>query len=299
MLSLDPPPPFAPDEASACAACGASLAGRFCAACGERRPSPEDERLGPFLREQWHEATAADGKLWATLKGLFVPGKLTEEYFAGRRGRYVRPVRIFLVANVAFFLTLSAMGANSIFQGRASTQRTATWYGSWATEQLAAAAEREGVEQALYDAAFDQRSTALANSLVGLMVPLFALVTAVALFWRRASGVRHVVFATHFLAFAMAGSIAVAVVLAPVLFAVHAWSLVPPDHWLRYSMDPIIGIVLLVYLTLALRRAFALRWWQTVATVAALAFAGIPLVSAGYRFALFLVALWTTNVPTV
>ena len=37
---------------------------------------------------------------------VFRPGFLTREYFAGRRRRYVRPARLFLVASVLLFAAL-------------------------------------------------------------------------------------------------------------------------------------------------------------------------------------------------
>ena len=228
-----------------------------------------------------------------------MPGRLTEEYFAGRRGRYVRPVRIFLVANVVFFLALSVMNANSIFQGRADTQRTALVYGTWASRQIDRAARASGASEAVYVAAFDRQSGRLANSLVGVMVPAFAFVLAVVLFRRRASGVRHLVFSTHFLAFAMAGSIAVALVWVPIVFLANRYEWVPPDHWLRFSMDPVIGVALLVYLWAALRRAYDLQAWAAGVATAVVVFAGVPVVTTVYRFVLFVVALWTTEVPTV
>ncbi len=282
-----------------CAVCDRPATERYCAGCGERHPSPDDERLGPFLRDQFHEVTSADGKLWRTVRALFTPGRLTTEFFAGRRGLYVRPVRIFLVANVLFFLMLTAIGANSSFQGRASTQRASGWYGPWATARLAEATDRAGVPPEVYDAAFDQKSNTLATSLVGLVVPLLALVFAAALVWRRVSGVRHLVFATHYIAFAMAGSMVVAFVWLPVVTLVRALDLLAPDHWLTYSMDPVIGVVLLVYLAFALRRVYTLGWAQTMAVTAGVSVVGVPLVVKAYQLVLFVVALWTTKLPTV
>lgn len=299
MAETVPPATLAPATAALCAACGAPLAGRFCSACGERRPSPDDERLGPFLREQWQEVTSADGRLWATIKAIFVPGKLTTEFFAGRRGRYVRPVRIFLVANVLFFLALNVFGATSAFLGQANVQRSADYYGAWATEQLVEAAERTGLSQEAYDAAFDRQSGTLATSLVGLMVPMLALVLAVALFWRRVSGVRHLVFATHYLAFAMLGTLVVAVVWIPFVAILQVTGWIEPASWMAYTMDPLVLTVLGVYLLLGLRHVYALRWWQSAATTGIVVAAGIPAVTMAYRFVLFVVALWTTDVPAV
>lgn len=52
-----------PESAADGAACAVPLVGPFCHACGERHPTPDDERLGPFLHEQFHEVTSADGRL--------------------------------------------------------------------------------------------------------------------------------------------------------------------------------------------------------------------------------------------
>ena len=45
-----------------------------------------------------------DSKFLATLKGVFVPGFLTREYLAGRRERYEKPFRLYVVVNVLYFL---------------------------------------------------------------------------------------------------------------------------------------------------------------------------------------------------
>jgi hypothetical protein len=57
-----------------------------------------------FLREAMGRYVALDGRLWRTLAALlFRPGRLTTEYFAGRRRRYIRPARLFLVLSLALF----------------------------------------------------------------------------------------------------------------------------------------------------------------------------------------------------
>ena len=105
-----------------CAACGTSLEGLYCHGCGERRPQPEDESLGRVLREAFHDVTSADGKLWRSLQVVFVPGRLTTEYFSGRRGRYLRPVRLFLAFNVILFFLLGFLQRNPLV-GELNLQR--------------------------------------------------------------------------------------------------------------------------------------------------------------------------------
>src|SRR5688500_1773673 len=88
----------------ACLNCGAPLEGKFCGACGQRDIPPY-----PSVRELANDAIAEfsgwDGRLAATLRSLVQrPGFLTREFLAGRRARYISPVRIYLTASVLYFL---------------------------------------------------------------------------------------------------------------------------------------------------------------------------------------------------
>jgi hypothetical protein len=82
-----------------CASCGASLGeGRYCPQCGEAVVHQGDLSFGHLTHDFVHEFTHLDGKIWRTLKALLLtPGKLTKEYWEGRRGLWVRPLRLYLV----------------------------------------------------------------------------------------------------------------------------------------------------------------------------------------------------------
>jgi hypothetical protein len=87
----------------ACLNCGAPLAGRFCASCGQKASSPNPS-ISDFLHELAHEVLHVDGKIVQTLRLLVVrPGALTREQFAGRRSRYVPPIRLYLTLSVLYF----------------------------------------------------------------------------------------------------------------------------------------------------------------------------------------------------
>ena len=92
---------------SVCRNCGTHVgAARFCGACGQ------STTLHPLtVREFFHEFithnVALEGALWRTLKALLLhPGSLTVEYLAGRRARYIAPLRLYL----SFSLILFAFG---------------------------------------------------------------------------------------------------------------------------------------------------------------------------------------------
>jgi hypothetical protein len=98
----------APGVAQRCENCGSEVVQRYCGACGQR--------LDPPVHSLWHfsqvaaeDLTHADSRLWRTLGALlFRPGFLTREFLAGRRARYLPPVRLYLVLSVAFFLFAAA-----------------------------------------------------------------------------------------------------------------------------------------------------------------------------------------------
>lgn len=89
-----------------CANCGTPVDDAYCPHCGQETAIALPTARA-FLREAAGRYVAFDGRLWRTLGALFTrPGYLTREYLAGRRRRYVRPGRLFLVLSLALFAVL-------------------------------------------------------------------------------------------------------------------------------------------------------------------------------------------------
>ncbi|HHP7238295.1 DUF3667 domain-containing protein [Longibacter sp.] len=92
---------------SACANCGAPLVGPYCSQCGQRAA----ERIVPLheMTQEWVEDLFEfDLRIFRTLPTFFFkPGRLTKEYVRGRRVRYVRPLRLYLVASFILFTLLA------------------------------------------------------------------------------------------------------------------------------------------------------------------------------------------------
>jgi hypothetical protein len=69
-----------------------------------RRTVPVTE----FAREFANEAFSLDSRLRLTLKPLFFePGAVPRDYVAGHRARFVPPIRVFVFASFAMFVTMS------------------------------------------------------------------------------------------------------------------------------------------------------------------------------------------------
>ncbi|MBU6476911.1 MAG: DUF3667 domain-containing protein [Xanthomonadaceae bacterium] len=96
--------PAPPSSLGNCENCGAPLYGKYCYACGQ--PTHGLVRhFGSVLSDIADSVLNVDERLFRTIGPLyFRPGKLTLDYFAGRRARYVTPFRmVFFLAIVAFF----------------------------------------------------------------------------------------------------------------------------------------------------------------------------------------------------
>ena len=78
-----------------------------CSQCGQK---PTDGRMTmhDLLHEFVHTLFHLDGKLFWTLKHLFIPGKLTTEFFKGHHKRYAHPVQLFLVLGALAFGVLTS-----------------------------------------------------------------------------------------------------------------------------------------------------------------------------------------------
>ena len=91
-----------------CANCGARLAERYCARCGQ--DSHVSLSLGHFLHEFAEGLLHVDSKFWRTLRALLSrPGLLTQEYLDGKRARYSPPFRSYLVISIAYFVLVSVL----------------------------------------------------------------------------------------------------------------------------------------------------------------------------------------------
>jgi hypothetical protein len=96
--------------ASDCANCNVPVSGKYCHECGQAT-ALHPPSIGEFLHEFVGHYVALESKLWQTLKLLVLkPGKLTLEYLAGRRVRYIEPLRVYLTFSLIFFALFKFMG---------------------------------------------------------------------------------------------------------------------------------------------------------------------------------------------
>lgn len=196
-----------------CPTCHAAIQGRYCAVCGEKRPSVQPRTVLGFLRAAAARLLDADNRLYRSLWMLFArPGTLTTAYLKGQRRPYLGPLQLFVLVNAAFYLfAASPIGIDTFrtplryhvtsdnFYHKAIAQR---WVSEkigapegWSYEAAQAAAdslERAGADSTAYAELpprasqealrafqsyadqFDRQADWLSKSLVFLCIPMLA-----------------------------------------------------------------------------------------------------------------------------
>jgi Protein of unknown function (DUF3667) len=171
-----------------CHNCGIRLAGRYCAACGQKAV-PLSVTLHEFFHELIHETLHVDGRIFQSIRRLLLsPGFLTREYLQGRRARWISPIRLYLVFSVIFF-ALSAPGGPGPMRLRIAGTRG---------ETQAEALQKLGYEDE--DELRQETNRALlrwAPRVMFVLLPFFAWLVAIAYRGVDRNYLHHLIFALH------------------------------------------------------------------------------------------------------
>jgi hypothetical protein len=252
-----------------CRNCSAPAPGKFCGECGQSTAlHPPTAR--EFLHEFIGHHVALEGKLWVTLrKLLFAPGSLTVEYFAGRKLRYINPLRLYLTVSLILFAVLGLIDPKvnvATFDPKTGTvsaplsheesmrlaQKSAddlSFAPDWAKQHL-----RQFLELPA-----EQQRARMGRAFVSYSpYAFFLLLPALALLLKLLYRKRGVYYGEHLVC-------ALHLQTAGFIFALADMVLVPP------AAQSVVQLVLVVYSTVALRRVYGGRWWAAFLRVLVLA----------------------------
>ncbi len=88
-----------------CLNCGTIVQGRYCHVCGQENVVPK-ETFWHMVTHFFYDITHFDCSFFTTVKDLiFRPGFLSNEYIAGRRVKYLHPIRMYVFTSAIFFLS--------------------------------------------------------------------------------------------------------------------------------------------------------------------------------------------------
>ena len=281
-------------EPARCRNCSAVLLGRYCANCSQAA----DVHV-PSTTELMHELleglTHSDSRLWRTLLLLwFKPGKLTQEFVAGRRVAYLPPFRLYLILSIIFFLiasfmhttgrviqfdngttTFTAPGApRPVIPPKAAPPATAP-----AEARSAAGAKscddinfitfashpqwNQRIKHACAEVVRDNGDNLL-HVAIGTMskamfifLPLIAFLHMLLYWWPRYRYAEHLLFFVHLHAFYFS----VAIVMVSAINLARSW---PGLEGVADVVETVLGWCLPIYTLIAMRRVFKRSWVGTV-----------------------------------
>ena len=256
-----------------CLNCGAALHGSFCSACGQRSVPP-DPSVAEVAGDAWHELSGYDGRIAATIRGLLRPGYLTREYVAGRRARYLSPVRLYLIVSVIYFLTASSAPASMSTRpgqldapgglqiGVTGSANGVELNPEERAQLLASADKAPAVLRPLLRAlasdpvGFRARVLTIMPRVFFALLPVFAVI--VALFYRGRRFPTSLVFAVHLHAFAFTA------------FTLPEAAKLTGSVGFEVAVSGVMTVAFTAYALLALRAVFGGSWPATVVKAAAI-----------------------------
>lgn len=273
-------------EAIECQSCGTQGMGLYCSACGERRLDASQRSIRVLIGHALWEATSIDGKLLKTFKAFFFkPGFLSWAHWQGVRRPYMKPLTLFLLFNLLYFL----MSPLTDFTLPLDNQKYQP-YGAWLTGIIDDYLARSGRTFEAVAAEYDAVTAVVAKSIVILSVPFLIPFVWMANPSRKFFLVDHTVFALHAYSFLLVWLVIVAA------FGGTAYYLFGEIVTRVSIVFFLIGFLTpLAYLIVAQRGMYGDVWWR--ATLKGLwLYAGLVFSHFVYRFVQFWLVWWQVAV---
>ena len=273
-----------------CPGCDRRRTTAFCSACGEEPLRPRDLKVDDLATRIFAALSSVDGKLLRSARALLTtPGALTLSYVAGSRRSFLGPLQLFLVANALFFAVQSWTHL-AIFSSPLESHLHIQDWQEIARTMTAARLEARHQSLSAFAQSFDSAALLNAKSLIILMALAFApLLPLLYPGARRAFGA-HVLFSVHLYTFILL-LLCVSMLLAEVDLLLGGGGLASGRVDVALSLFNLIGCAL--YLYPATGRFYGSRGWTRVAKVLLLT-AAVGGIALGYRFAIFLITLYTS-----
>ncbi len=270
-----------------CVSCNSIVTGPYCSACGEAVLDEEALTLRGFLLGSVRILLDFEHGLWPSVKLLVTkPGFLTREYLAGRRVGYVKPLRLFLMINVLYFLVQPQLLSNT-YNTRLNGHMHRQVYSPLVEPLVIKTITERGVDLDSYTEKFDAVSARMASTLVVILVPIFSLATGL-LFWRRKiPAVGHLVFSLHFLGYyLLVGSVGLGALMRVVYVVFNKYDMDDTMVLNELNLTFIMFAISVAFLWPAIRRVFGVGNLGAMGTASIFGLFFFPMVFF-YRYLLF------------
>jgi len=244
-----------------CKTCSNSFSGKYCNQCGEKVYAEHDKSIAHVAHEVLHFVTHLDGTLLTTIKTIFTrPGKLALDYCNGSRKKYFKPISLFLLCIVLYLLFPKFDGLNMKFNSYISSQNNYTWL-TWPTAREKMGSHSITLQE--LNEKYNKQSAKVSKIFLLVLIPLTALVFYILFFTKRRYFFDHFIMATEFTSI----MVIIVFLLLPLIIAVSGLIYAPTARF--FNDDNIIPVavihlVLLIYLSFALKRFYQQSWLLSI-----------------------------------
>lgn len=240
--------------------------------------------------------THFDSKILGSILMLIKkPGQLSQLYCSGKRVKYAKPLQLFLVINVVFFLLLSVAKINT-FTTPLSVQMNNIEYSKYATSMVEHKLDKNNISSEEYtrrvndySQKFDTKVNLFSKSLIIIIAPLFALVLQLLFINKKRLYTENFIFALNFLSWLLLVFIAIQLIILPVKYLFHVEQNIVRD----VVLAPLIFIAIGTYCFFAARIFYNEKRWVTFVKCLILPYLFLWVLNA-YRFILFLITYYAT-----
>lgn len=157
-----------------CKSCNNQFTGSYCNICGEKVINQEDKRFKYFIGEFINAISFADSKFWRTLRSIMVdPGSFSKNFIEGRRKKFMRPISLFLFANMIYFIFPLFNTFHSSLGSQISTHNFL--HSELANELVQDKIEKKQISIQEFEVLYNAKTAELSKVFLILIVIIFAI----------------------------------------------------------------------------------------------------------------------------
>lgn len=223
--------------------------------------------------------------LWLTIKN---PGFLSKEYADGRRVNYLRPLQLFFILNLIYFL----FPVLQLFNSSLRTQMYYLFHSNMVREIVVKHVVEEGISLEGYGLMYDAKTMGLAKLLMVVFVLLASLPLSLIFIKKNRYFTDHVTLAVELACFNMFVNAIFLSVLLIGLSKIFHWSGSGLGSYLNDSTLTIIFISTNLYFIYRAARTFYQQKGKRLIVKSLLAIIGLFMALEAYKFLLFFVTFW-------
>jgi hypothetical protein len=275
-----------------CKSCGHEFSGTYCNICGEKVIEPKDRSMRTFFSSVVVALTLADNRfvktLWLTIKN---PGFLSREYADGRRVHYIRPLQLFFILNLVYFL----VPVLQLFNSSLLTQIGYLFHSKMAYRLVDHHIAKEGLSLAGYSLIYDSKSAAIAKMLMIIFVLLAALPLSLIFRKKNRYFTDHTALAVELACFNIFINAIFLSGLLWTLSKIFNWSGSSLGEYMNDDTFTVIFVTTNLYFIYRAARTFYQQKGKRLILKSIAAILGLFLALEAYRFILFFVTFWSVK----